>query len=184
MKVAAENIFVGAMVTKNKENYLVVKVNAKSFYAAKNLTMEEYTFALNSKVKGTTFKDFCKSHNIEMLHYTDNFEIEDTEAAKKTVVEAAKVSAKSESLLDRAEKMVLTDLIKKKKLRTLQNISVGNKVMRVMENRDNDKLLLNLDSNYILYNRSLDATYKVCSVYDWGDKVNEIPWEKITPTGE
>lgn len=182
MKADAENLFVGATIVKDGENYLVVKVNAKSFYAAKGVTMDDYNFMLNKKLKGVTFKQFCTSNNILMYHYSDNFEIADSEAAKKEVVQATQSTAgKTDSIIDRAEKMVLTELINKKKLRPLQNITVGNKIMRVIENRDNDRLLLNLDSDYVLYNRSLDAAYKVCSVYDWGKTVSTVPWEKITP---
>lgn len=182
MKASAENLFVGATIVKDGENYLVVKVNAKSFYAAKGITMDDYNSMLNAKLKGVTFKQFCTSNNIKMYHYEDGFDISDSEAAKKEVVTSTKANTgSSTSIIDKAEKMVLTELIKKKKLRTLQNISVGNKMMRVIENRDNDRLLLNIDSDYVLYNRSLDAAYKVCSVYDWGVTTKTVPWEKITP---
>ena len=178
MKAEFDNLFVGAVLTKDNDKYLVVKVNAKSFYAAKNTTMEDYSFAFGAKAKNVTFKQFCDSNGIKMYHYNDGFDISEEEAKKKQVVEMAKNTT---SLLDKADKATLTELIKKKKLKPLANIAVGNKIFRVIENRDNDKLLLNLDNNYVLYNRSLDISYKVCSVYDWGRLVTAVPWEKISP---
>lgn len=180
MKASADNVFVGATVTKNSTNYLVVKVNAKSMYIIQGWTLEQYNTALTMKTKGTTFKDFCEKYKIEMVKY-EGFEIEENEASKKSVIEETKKAVNATSALGKAEKLVLTDLLKYKKLHRFANISVGDKIMRVLERRDEDKFLLNIDGEYILYNKTLDASCNVCSVFDWGDKIKEVPWEKITP---
>lgn len=181
MNASADNTFIGASVTdKNGDKFLVVKVNAKSMYVAKGWTLEQYNTAFNMKPKGTTFKAFCEKNNIEMVKYSD-YEIEDTEAAKKEVVEESKKASNATSALGQAEKLVLTNLLKYKQLHRLQNIQVGDTTMRVLENKDNNRFLLNVDKNYVLYNKDLDITCNVCSVFDYGTKVKEIPWEKITP---
>lgn len=178
MKASAENVFVGANLTKDNENYLVVKVNAKSMYVAKGWTLEQYNKALAMKQKGITFKDFCEKSGIETAKY-NGYDIAEEESAKKAVVEETKKT--TVSALGKAEKVVLTDLLKYNKLRRFQNIQVGEKTMRMLESKDDDKFLLNIDNKYILYNKSLDASYPVCSVFEWGKKATEIPWEKITP---
>ena len=180
MKASAENVFVGANVIKDDKKLLVVKVNAKSMYVVEGWTLEDYNKALALKIKGTTFKEFCEKNKIEMVKY-DGYEIEESEAAKKTVVEDSKKAANATSALGRAEKMVLTELLKYKKLHMFANISVGDKIMRVLEQKDEDKFLLNVDNNYILYNSSLDAAYNLCSVFDWGKEIKTVPWEKVTP---
>ena len=179
MKASADNVFVGATVKKGDENFLVIKVNTKSMYVVSGWTLEEYNKAFSMKGK-QTFKEFCEKNKIEMVKYSD-YEIADDEAAKKVVVEDSKKAANATSAFGKAEKMTLTNLLKYKQLRRLQNIQVGDKVMRVLENKDNERFLINLSDDYILYNKTLDVAYKVCSVFEWGDKIKEIPWEKITP---
>lgn len=180
MKANADNVFIGAKVTKGKETFLVVKVNTKSMYVAKNMTLEQYNQNWSLRPKGQSFKVFCEKLKIEMVKY-DSYEIEESEAAKKEVVETSKKASNTVSAFGTAEKKTLTELVRFKKLQKLVNIGVGNKIMRVLEIRDNNKFLINLDNNYLLYNRELDIACNVCSVFDWGVKVKEIPWEKITP---
>ena len=60
MTVSADNIFVGATVSKDKKKYLVIKVNAKSFYAAENLTFDQWNTMWENRFKGTTFKALCE----------------------------------------------------------------------------------------------------------------------------
>jgi hypothetical protein len=181
MKASADNVFVGAILTKDNEKFLVVKVNAKSMYVAKGMTLEEYNRRYSLKVKGVTFKDFCKTNNIEMVKF-DNFEIEESEAAKKTVVEETKSSAKNvPSAFGKAEKMVLTELLKYNKIQRLANIGVGDNIIRVMENKDNNRFLLNVNNDYILWNKELDSSYFVCHLLDYKPGETTFPWEKITP---
>ena len=79
MKASAENVFVGATLTKGDEKYVVIKVNAKSMYVAKGITIDDYNRMYSLKPKGTTFKDFCEKNNIEMVKF-GGFEIEESEA--------------------------------------------------------------------------------------------------------
>ena len=67
MKASADNVFVGAILTKDNEKFLVVKVNAKSMYVAKGMTLDEYNRRHSLKTKETTFKDFCKA-NLSLIH--------------------------------------------------------------------------------------------------------------------
>lgn len=183
MKTSADNVFVGATLTKNNEKFLVVKVNAKSMYVIKGITFDEYNRRYSLKTKEVTFKDFCKTNNVKMVKF-DDFEIEESEAAKKTIIEEAKASAKNvTSAFGKAEKMVLTELLKYNKLQKLATIGVGDTIMRVVENKDNDgnRFLLNVNGDYILYNKELDSSYFVCKVYDYTVGETKFPWEKITP---
>ena len=181
MKANADNVFVGAILTKGNEKFLAVKVNAKSMYIAKGMTLDEYNRIYSLKPKGMTFKDFCKANEIEMVKFED-FEIEEGEAAKKAIVEETKSSAKSvTSAFGKAEKAVLTELLKYNKIQRLANISVGDNIMRVMENKEDNRFLLNVNNNYILWNKELDASYFVCRVLDYKPGETKIPWDKITP---
>jgi hypothetical protein len=181
MKASADNVFVGAILTKDNEKFLAVKVNAKSMYVAKGMTLDEYNRRYSLKAKGVTFKDFCKANNIEMVKF-DGFEIEENEAAKKAIVEESKTSAKNvTSAFGKAEKAVLTELLKYNKIQKWANISVGDNIMRVMENKDNNRFLLNVNNDYILWNKELDSSYFVCHLLDYKSGETQIPWDKITP---
>lgn len=181
MKASADNVFVGAILTKDNEKFLVVKVNAKSMYVAKEMTLDEYNRRYSLKTKETTFKDFCKANSIEMVKF-DNFEIEENEAAKKAIIEETKSSAKNvTSAFGKAEKAVLTELLKYNKLQRLANIGVGDNIMRVIENKDNNRFLLNVNNDYILWNKELDSSYFVCHLFDYKSGETQIPWDKITP---
>lgn len=180
MKVQPENIFIGATITnKDNENYLVVKVNAKTFYAGKGITLSQYNELWNARAKGVTFKRFCEMQKIKSFKYDDTFEISKEEFAKKEVISQSKNV--NTNILSKSAKAVLNNLIKYNKLQLMVNLDAGGSIMRIIEMRDNDKFLLNVDSIYILYNKSLDISYKVCNVLEWGDTVTEVPWEKITP---
>lgn len=176
MKATKDNTFIGATLTKGKDKYLVVKVNQKTVYLLKNKTKEDYDHLLLLKGK-SSFKDFCKKNKIEALPY-EGFEISEEESKKKAVVEQNKNQASS--ALGKAEKMVLTELLKQKKLHRLQNIAVGDKILRVVEIKDRNKFFINVENEYILYNMELDVVCKAGSVFDY-DTTKQIEWEKITP---
>ena len=180
MKANAENVFVGATLTKDGEKFLAVKVNAKSMYVAKGITLDEYNRRYSLKAKGVTFKDFCKANKIEMVKF-DGFEIEETEAAKKAIVEESKSAKNNVSAFGKTEKAVLTELLKYNKLQKYANIGVGDTVMRVMENKDNNRFLINVNGDYVLWNKELDSSVFVCNVLDYKSGETVFPWEKITP---
>lgn len=182
MTVSADNIFVGATVSKDKKKYLVIKVNAKSFYAAENLTFDQWNTMWENRFKGTTFKALCESHHYLMYKYSDKFEVEESESKKKTLVESVKVaSKKTSSGLTKLDKEALKDLLRFKRLHNYQNIQVGNNTMRVLANQDNQKFLLNLNDDYVLYNNALDLDMKIGNVYETKLTMDTIPWNKITP---
>lgn len=183
MKASAENVFVGATLTKDNEKYVAIKVNAKSMYVAKGITIDDYNRMYSLKPKGTTFKDFCEKNNIEMVKF-DGFEIEESEACKKAVIEESKKASNNVSAFGKAEKAVLSDLLRYNKLHRLQTYGVGDTVMRVMENKDDNRFLLNVNNDYILYNKELDTSYFVCNIFDYKPGETIFPWEKITPSKE
>lgn len=182
MKASADNVFVGAILTKDNEKFLAVKVNAKSMYVAKGITLDEYNRRYSLKAKGVTFKDFCKANNVEMVKF-DGFEIEEKEAAKKSIVEESKSAKNTISAFGKAEKMVLTELLKYNKLQKYATIGVGDTIMRVMENKDDDRnrFLINVNNDYILWNKELDSSVFVCHLLDYKPGETVFPWEKITP---
>ena len=53
--------------------------------------------------------------------------------------------------------------------------------MRVIENKDNNRFLLNVNNDYILWNKELDSSYFVCHLFDYKSGETQIPWDKITP---
>lgn len=181
VKASAENVFVGAVVSKGEEKYLVIKVNSKSMYIAKDITLEDYNRIWDMRPKGETFKTFCEKHGYEMVKY-DAYQVEENEAAKKNVIEETKkASNDASSVFGKTEKAILTELLKYKKLHRLANIDTGNGVMRVLERKDDDKFFINVNKEYVLYNRTLDAVCDICSVFDYHEKYETVPWEKITP---
>lgn len=176
--VSSDNAFIGATVSDGKDNFTIIKVNAKSMYVAKGISIEQYNKMWEARKKGETFKSFCEKNQFEMVKYGLPYQIDETEIAKKDTVEVVKREAPT-SLFGESEKAVLEALLKAKKIHRFANISVGNStIMRVMDQKDNI-FLLNVDNNYILYNKDTDTSYVVCSVYDYGEKVTEIPWDKV-----
>lgn len=169
------------MVTnKNGEKFLVIKVNAKSFYLAKGITLKKYNALFSVKSKGETFKQFCDKNNFKMFKY-DDFEVvqEEEKAEISDNVLEKKFNYVDTAYLNQNEKMILATLKENKELTRYQNIITNDGIMRVMDLKDKDKLLLNVNSNYVLYNMTSDNSYKVCSIYDWDKQIKQIPWEKV-----
>lgn len=177
MKASADNVFIGAKVTKDKKEFTVIKVNSKSFYLAPDTSLESYQTMWDMRPKKQTFKEFCEKHKFPMEKY-EGFEIAEDEAAKKAVIEN---SQKGVNLykLDKAIKLIIADFLKYNKLRLLCNLQAGSKIFRILEMKDKDKFLLNVEDEYILYNSSIDTAVKIGDVYSV--KKEDIDWEKITP---
>ena len=91
MRVSPDNIFPGAKVKLGSENFTIIKVNAKSFYAT-TMTMAEFQTKWNNR-KGLTFLNFCKANDIKSYKYSEPFEIEATETNRMII---AKINASNE----------------------------------------------------------------------------------------
>jgi hypothetical protein len=50
-----------------------------------------------------------------------------------------------------------------------------------MENKDNNRFLINVNGDYVLWNKELDSSVFVCNVLDYKSGETVFPWEKITP---
>lgn len=180
MRVAPENIFPGARIRLGEENYFVIKVNAKSFYASK-ITYLEFVEKYNSRAKGVTFTAFCKANNIKSYKYTEPFEIEENEFSRKLI---AKQNAETSYKLEKFEKNFIIEAInyRKKKKRPVKLMPVfqaGNKRVFVLEEKENS-YLANIDNDYVLFCLDTDEWIKISTAYDYHDKYKQIPWERLS----
>lgn len=178
MRVSPDNIFPGAKVKLGSENFTIIKVNAKSFYAT-TMTMAEFQTKWNNR-KGLTFLNFCKANDIKSYKYSEPFEIEATETNRMII---AKINTSNEYKFGEVEKQVFTENVeyfkKKKKNIRLFQFYVNKKMIRVLEVRENS-YLLNYDKDYILYSFDTNECIKIATVYDYKDKYSEVPWEKLS----
>ena len=180
MKIAPENIFPGARIKLGEEVYYVIKVNAKSFYASK-MTYQEFLDCYNKKLKGVTFTTFCKQNDIKSYKYTEPFEIEETEFNRKVV---AVENSKNVYALQNFEKLAIVEYIqflrkKGKKVRLSPIFTVGNKRVFFLEERGNS-FLTDIDGDYVMFSLETDEWIKISTVYDFKEKFDHIPWEKLS----
>lgn len=179
MQVAPELIFPGAKIRFGEADYTVIKVNAKSFYAT-TMSFLDFTERWNLRIKGTTFISFCKNNDIKMYHYTDGFEIEETEFNRKKIAEA---NLKADYSLDQKLKETIIEKInlfkrKKRSVRLLQ-FDFLNKRVRFLEENGNN-YLMNINNDYVLISFDTYECIKISTVYDFQDKYDHIPWEKLS----
>ena len=180
MRVAPENIFPGARIKLGENDYFVIKVNAKSFYASKN-TYQEFVEGFNKRLKNVTFTAYCKQHNIKSYKYVEPFEIEENEFNRKAV---AVENSKNTYELDKHEKAGIVDYInflrkKKRSVRLSSLLTIGNKKIFFLEEK-NDCFLVNINDDYIMFSLETDEWIKISTVYDFKEKFDHIPWEKLS----
>ena len=183
MKVAPENIFPGARIKSGETMLTVIKVNQKTFYASE-MCFSEYMEKFNSRPKGVTFTAFCKAYDIKSYAYSQDFEIDDNEAKRKNAVEEnSKDIFKLESW-ERADIIKMVNFFdeKKKSIRLFQFES-RNKTIRFLERKDNS-FLINFEGNYILLCLDTGECVKIATVYDYKNKYEKIPWEKLSNVQE
>ena len=180
MKVAPENIYPGAKIKLGEEIYYVVKVNAKSFYATTK-TYQEYLDLFNIRIKGTTFVQFCKQQDIKQRKYTDGFEIEESEYAKKaTLLENSRKGYNLGKVEKTAIKKYIEKLTKKNKPVVLSSLlTVGDKKVYFLKENQNC-YLANINGDYILFSPESDEWIKISTVYDFDQLFDHIPWEKLS----
>ena len=176
MKVAPELIFPGARVKLGEDDFTIIKVNAKSFYAT-TMSFSEFTEKYNNKQRGITFTAFCKTYGINQYKYTDGFEIEKTDFNSVEIKKNENTSYK----LEEYEKKIIIDTIvylrsKKRKIKLSPLIEVGKKKVFFLEELKNC-FLANIDNNYILFDIDADEWIKISTVYDYKEKYNHVPWE-------
>ena len=178
MKVSPENIFPGAKVKLGSEDFTIIKVNAKSFYAT-TMSMAEFQKKWNNR-KGLTFTNFCKVNEIKSYKYNEPFEIEENEFNRKDLAEA---NSSHEYKFGDVEKKVFTEMVdffkKKKRSIKLFQFEVGKNLIRVLEVNGNS-YLLNYNNDYVLYSFDTNECIKISTVYDFKDKYKEVPWEKLS----
>ena len=82
MILTNENATLNAKIKINDEIAYVVKINKKSFYAAKDLS---FLSRWNAKVTKNDWKGYCKQNDVKMLSYDKDIEvISDGEKISKT----------------------------------------------------------------------------------------------------
>lgn len=181
MKIAPDNIFVGARLKLGNDNFTVVKVNTKSFYAT-TMTFAEYKEKWDSRLKGTTFLNFCKIYEIKQYKYTEPFEIGEGEIGRKKVAENNSKDEYKISKQDKAQLLEAIRYLKKKngKVRLSSQLALYNiKRVYFLEERD-DCYLANMDGDYIMFSISTDEWIKISTAYDFLDKYDHIPWELLS----
>ena len=178
MIVSPDNIFPGAKITKQLETLYVIKVNAKSYYAS-TMTYPEFMEKFNTRLKGTTFTQFCKLHDVKSYKYSEGFEIEASEASRRDVaIENAKQSRYEIGKLDELGFIDYLKILKKRKHYTLERYDGKNKTIIIIAEREEQNFLLRVEKDYVLYSLQTGESIKISSLYDYNYK--EIPWEKLS----
>lgn len=180
MKIAPENIFPGARIKLGDTYFYVIKVNAKSFYASTK-TYQEFIEGYNTRLKGVTFTAYCKQNDIKSYKYSEPFEIEESEFSRKRL---AIENSKKTYEIDKHEKTVIMDHIsylkkKKKQVKLSPIFSYGKKKIFFLEENGNN-YLANIEGDYVLFSLDTDEWIKISTVYDFKEKFDHIPWEKLS----
>lgn len=114
IKLTAENAFVGAKIKLKDEEFLVVKVNAKSLYITKTFDFLE---KWEVRPKGTKWKDFCNRYDAFMVKYGD-YTITEEEVKRKEEVAKIEENKSLNLMTPAAEKIargLWTQIVKKSK---------------------------------------------------------------------
>ena len=182
MKIAPDNLFPGARLKLGTDDYTVIKVNAKSFYAT-TMSFAEYKEQWDKRLKNTTFINFCKAYDIKQYKYSDPFEIEESETVRK---EIAEVNTKSEYKISKLDKTALKDYIKdmtKKKgtMKFTPQLALNSiKSVYFLEDNGNGCYLTKMDSDYVMFSLTTDEWIKISTVYDFLEKYDHVPWELLS----
>ena len=181
MRVAPDNIFPGARITLKGEQWFVVKVNAKSFYASTS-SYQEFVEGYARRLKGTTFTAYCKQNGIRMCKYSDEFEIEENEFSRRMIAEQ---NQKSSYHLEAYEKKAITDRITQLKGKVvLSSIFLAGKKKVFFLSEREGSYLANIDGDYILFSPQQDEWIKIATVYDFKEKFDHTPWERLSVNAE
>lgn len=180
MKVAPENIFPGARIKLGEQTYYVIKVNAKSFYASTD-SYQKFLEGFEKKPKGTTFLAFCKQNNVKSYKYTEAFEIEENEFNRKAITVE---NSKNIYEISQCEKSALKEYIaflrkKKRPVRLSPLFEYGKRTFYFLEENGNS-FLVNINGEYVLFSLETNEWIKISTVYDFSDKFDHVPWEKLS----
>lgn len=181
MRVTPDNIFPGARITLKDEQWFVVKVNAKSFYAT-TTPYQEFVEEYARRPKGTTFTAYCKRSGIRMCKYSDEFEIDESESGRRKVAEQ---NQKSSYRLETYEKKAITDRIAQLKGKVVLSplFLAGRKRVFFLSEKEGS-YLANIDDDYILFSPQQDEWIKIATVYDFKEKFDHTPWERLSVNAE
>lgn len=181
MKLTPEIIFPGCKIKLGEQNYVVIKVNSKSFYAT-TMSYSDFLDKWELKLKGTTFIEFCKFNNVKMYKYSEPFEIEENEFNRKRIVA---VNSNLVYKIDKYDKATIIDRIKtiKKKKKTVEFtpiFSLSSKKTCYFLKENNGSYLANINKDYILFCPDTDEWLKISTVYDYSEKYDHTPWELLS----
>lgn len=177
MRVAPENIFPGARIALNGEQWFVVKVNAKTFYASTK-TYQEFVEAYSKRLKGTTFTAYCKQNGIRTCKYSEEFEIDEAESSRRTIAEQ---NQKLSYRIEAYEKKAITDRIAQLKGNVVLSplFLAGKKLVFFLSEKDGS-YLANIDNDYVLFSPQYNEWIKIATVDDFKEKFDHIPWEQLS----
>lgn len=178
MKLTYENIFLSAEATFEGKNMFVYKINAKSFYAG-TMPFEIFMDKYEKKPKSIVFKDFC-THNTAKQYTYEGFDISEEEVEKGKKIGIKKKDKDEKRYLSlKAEKLlrdVYTDKYKKGK--SYQHPLYDDKTeFHVVEAHPDNKILLNIDNNYILFNMISKKYLFLEDVFKKELNSKNIPWD-------
>ena len=112
MLLTPENAFLGAKIKKDKEELYVIKVNAKSFYAAPIPYEEFLKDYQNQTWHKETFINYCKRLKYQQCKYGE-YEITEDEAKKKLFAPSKSPSSvKQKPLLSDSVLNLVKDTVK------------------------------------------------------------------------
>lgn len=138
------------------------------------MSWQEYKAEWERKLKGITFKAFCKQYDIEMVSY-DGLEVEEGEIKKKEAITNNSYKMKKEYSLVFND--YVKDFEKKKKSIRLQTIYCGNGFVRVLEEKEGC-YLLNIDNEYVLHCRETGESCSLGGIREYS--YASVPWEKLS----
>lgn len=178
MNLTFDNIFLGAEVYQGTKKLIVYKINQKTFYAGE---MDFEVFFNRYKIsKGTTFKDFVASVKADLYSY-EGFTITEIEVEKGKKIGVKKIDKDDKKFLSPKAEKTLKDIIEtrvKKGRNCNYPLYDGNKEFHIVVAREDGKILLNMDDEYILFNVETRKYYKIENVFEGKLKEDNIPFDK------
>ncbi|OQB40553.1 MAG: hypothetical protein BWY04_01308 [candidate division CPR1 bacterium ADurb.Bin160] len=180
MKLTYENIFLGAVISKNDEKLIVYKINQKTFYAGK-IDYDVFHNRYKMSKKGTTFKDFAATNKAGPFSY-EGFEITEEEVNKGKTEGVKKISKEEKKILSAKTEKLIKDIYDFKFKRGKgyrYPIYDGSTELHLVVANVEDKVLFNMNNEYILFNVKTKKYKKLESVFIGTLKEKNIPWNEV-----
>ena len=180
MKLTYDNIFLRAKVSNNIKNLIVYKINQKTFYAGE-MDYEVFFNRYDKSLKGTTFKDFAAANKAGPFSYED-FNITEEEVNKGKTEGIKKITKEEKRLLSvKSEKLIkdIYDTKFKKSKNYKYPLYDGSTEFHIVVANDDEKVLFNMDNDYILFNIKTKKYKKIENTFIGTLKENNIPWNEV-----